>query len=67
MTQKELLLSYYKQRPNEKVKNSEAEDWARSEAERLGMPLRNPGRVIRKLSKEGYLEPLDRGEYVYKP
>lgn len=65
--QEELVLEYYKKRPNVVVKSSDAEDWARSEAKELGMSLRNPGRVIRRLSEKGVLKSVGRGEYMYEP
>ena len=68
ITQKGLVLSYFKARPNQDVPTPEIVDWATAEYERItGKPLRDPDRMIRSLYSEGKLVKVRNGVYRYDP
>lgn len=68
ISQSELIISYYKARPNVKIKHSEAVDWATEEyLSRTGKIFRDPDRAVRKASQEGVLIKVSKGVYMYDP
>lgn len=68
MTQRELLIEYYKKYPNKDIKHKDAVDWATAEwLEREGEVFRDPDRGIRKLYEEGFLIKVKKGVYKYDP
>ena len=67
-TQAELMMEYYKARPNKDIPHSEVVDWATVEwKRRTGEALRDPDRAIRKLHQEGALIKARKGVYRYDP
>ncbi|MEW5798635.1 MAG: HNH endonuclease signature motif containing protein [Bacteroidota bacterium] len=68
MTQKELVLSYFKKHPNKEIKHPEVVDWVTKEWEkRTGEVFRDPDRQIRALKDEGTLIKVKKGVYKYDP
>ena len=67
-SQSELIISYYKARPNIAIKHSEAVDWATEEfLKRTGKIFRDPDRAIRRASQDGTLIKVSKGIYMYDP
>lgn len=68
ISQSELIISFYRARPNVKIKHSEAVDWATEEyLKRTGKIFRDPDRAVRKASQEGVLIKVSKGVYMYDP
>lgn len=68
ISQANLILQYYKERPNEPIAHSDAVDWATEEWLRLtGMVLRDPDRAVRRFSQMGILIKVSKGIYMYDP
>ena len=68
LTQKELILGYYKKYPLREIKHEEVVPWAMEEWYRITKsPFRDPDRAIRSLHQEGHLVKLERGLYKYDP
>jgi len=56
VTQRSLLIEFFKNNPNRDVKHPEIVDWATEEyKKRTGKTFRDPDRGIRKLYQEGFL------------
>lgn len=68
LSQANLILQYYVQRPNEPIAHSLAVDWATEEWLKLtGNPLRDPDRAVRRFSQMGILIKVSKGVYMYDP
>ena len=68
ISQKELIFSYYRERPHQTIQHADVVDWATAEWKRLtGKELRDPDRAIRNLYQEGKLQKLSKGVYRYDP
>jgi predicted restriction endonuclease len=68
LTQRDLLLEYFKNHPNRDIAHPEVVDWATVEwRERTGKVFRDTDREIRKLSQEGLLIKVQKGVYRYDP
>lgn len=68
ISQSELIISYYKARPNIEIKHSEVVDWATKEfLKRTGKIFRDPDRAVRKASQAGTLIKVSKGVYMYDP
>ena len=68
LSQKELILSYYKKRPNKDIPHQEVVDWATEEfKKRTGTVFRDPDRAIRYLHQAGLLIKVSKGVYRYDP
>ena len=68
MLQKEFILSYYKERPNEAIRHAEVVDWATKVwEEQTGRKFRDPDRAIRSLHQKGMLVKIGKGVYKYDP
>ena len=64
LSQKSLIMEYYKSRPNQDVKHVDSVDWALREwKEQTGTDLRDPDRAIRLLHQEGMLIQISKGVY----
>lgn len=67
-SQADIILQYYKARPNQPIPHAEAVDWAIAEWKKLtGQILRDPDRAIRKLAQSGALIKVKKGIYAYDP
>jgi hypothetical protein len=68
LTQRTLLLEYFKNNPNRDIAHPEVVDWATQEwKNRTGKVFRDTDREIRKLSQEGILIKVHKGVYRYDP
>jgi 5-methylcytosine-specific restriction endonuclease McrA len=68
ITQKELIIEYFKNNPNRNIKHPEIVDWLVKEyKKRTGKVFRDPDRGIRKLAQEGLLIKVKKGVYKYDP
>lgn len=68
ITQKELLIEFFKNNPNRDIEHPEVVDWATKEyKERTGLVFRDPDRGIRKLYQSGFLIKVQKGVYRYEP
>lgn len=68
ISQKDIILEFYKKNPNRDIPHPEAVDWITTEyLKRTGNIFRDPDRGIRKLSQEGYLIKINKGVYRYDP
>lgn len=68
VSQSQLILEYYKARPNEAISHQDAVDWAVAEwAKRTGGVFRDPDRAVRKWSQVGVLIKISKGVYMYDP
>ena len=68
LSQREIIMEYFKRHPNRNIKHPEIVDWATAEYEkRTGKKFRDPDREIRKLSQEGQLIKISKGIYRYDP
>lgn len=67
-SQKKLILSYFKSKPNVAIPHAEVVDWATNEwKKRTGMVLRDPDRAVRSIHQEGMLIKVSKGVYKYDP
>ena len=68
VSQKDLILEYFKAHPNEEIPHPEVVDWAVEEyKKRTGKVLRDPDRQIRSLHQKGILIKVRKGVYKYDP
>lgn len=68
ITQKELLIEFFKNNPNRNIEHPEVVDWVTQEyKKRTGLVFRDPDRGIRKLHQSGFLIKVKKGVYRYKP
>jgi len=68
ITQKDLLIEFFKANPNRDIPHPEVVDWATLEyKKRTGNVFRDPDRGIRQLSQSGFLIKLKKGVYKYDP
>ena len=68
INQRDLIFSYYKDRPRQAIPHAEVVDWATSEWTRqTGKVFRDPDRSIRRLHQDGKLQKLSKGVYCYDP
>lgn len=68
ITQRGIVLEFYRNNPGRDIETPEAVDWAVSEyKKRTGKIFRDPDRQIRSLYSEGYLIKIKNGLYRYDP
>lgn len=68
LTQKELLIEFFKKHPNKNIAHPQVVDWAVSEwKKRTGEVFRDPDRGIRSLYQSGFLIKIEKGVYRYDP
>ncbi len=68
ITQRDIVLEFYKNNPDRDIKHPEIIDWVTSEyKKRTGKVFRDPDRQIRILHQEGYLDKISIGVYRYNP
>lgn len=68
ITQKELLIEFFKNNPNRNIEHPEVVDWVTQEyKKRTGLVFRDPDRGIRKLHQSGFLIKVKKGVYRYEP
>ena len=68
MTQKDILIEFFKKNANRNIEHPEIVDWAVYEyKKRTGKILRDPDRAIRKLHQDGFLIKIKKGIYKYEP
>ncbi len=68
ITQKELVMEYFKKNPKRDIPHSESVDWLVSEyRKRTGKVFRDPDRQIRQLHQSGFLIKVKKGVYKYDP
>lgn len=68
ITQKDLIMEFYKKNPNRDIKDPEIVDWVATEyRKRTGKVFRDPDRQIRQLHQNGYLIKVNTGVYRYDP
>lgn len=68
ITQKELLIEFFKNNPNRNIEHPEVVDWVTQEYKnRTGLVFRDPDRGIRKLHQSGFLIKVKKGVYRYEP
>ncbi len=66
ISQKKLILSYFKARPNVPIPHAEIVDWATEEwKKQTGLVLRDPDRAVRSIHQEGMLIKVSKGVYKY--
>jgi len=68
LTQKDLLIEFFKKNPNRDIKHPEVVDWVFSSyKKKTGKVFRDPDRAIRQLSQSGFLIKIAKGIYKYDP
>jgi len=68
ITQKEIIIEFFKKNPNRDISHPEIVDWAVSEFKnRTGNIFRDPDRQIRQLAQSGFLIKVSKGIYRYDP
>lgn len=68
ITQRDLVLEYFRDHPDEDVEHPQIVDWVVSEyKERTGRVFRDPDRQIRNLYSDGFLVKIKKGVYRYDP
>ena len=68
ISQKKLILEYFRDHPDRPIGHPEVVDWATAEYTRLtGEVFRDPDRAIRSLHQEGLLIKEDKGVYRFNP
>ncbi len=68
ITQKEIIMEFFKSNPNRDIEHPEIVDWATDEfLKRTGKIFRDPDRQIRQLSQSGFLIKVSKGIYRYEP
>lgn len=68
ITQKEIIIEFFKKNPNRDISHPEIVDWAVSEfKKRTGNIFRDPDRQIRQLAQSGFLIKVSKGIYRYDP
>jgi hypothetical protein len=68
ITQKDIIMEYFKLNPYRDIHHPEIVDWAMNEYNlRTGKVFRDPDRMIRQLSQAGFLIKVNKGVYRYEP
>ena len=68
ITQKELVMEYFKKHPKKDIPHPEIVDWVVAEyKKRTGKVFRDPDRQIRQLHQSGLLIKVKKGVYKYDP
>ena len=68
ISQKDIIIEYFKNNPNRDIEHPEIVDWAVNEFnQRTGKVFRDPDRQIRQLSQSGFLIKVSKGIYRYDP
>lgn len=68
ISQKDILIEFYKNNPNRDISHPEVVDWVTKEfKKRSGQVFRDPDRGIRKLYQDGFLMQVGKGIYHYDP
>lgn len=68
ISQANLILKYYSDRPNQPIPHSQAVDWATEEWFKLtGKVFRDPDRAVRRYSQVGILVKVAKGIYMFDP
>ena len=68
ISQKDIIMEYFKNHPNQDISHPEVVDWATEEyKKRTGEIFRDPDRQIRKFHQEGFLIKVKKGVYRYSP
>ena len=68
ISQKNLLLEYYKKNPNKNIPHSQMRDWVIPEyKKRTDRRFEDPDRGVRNLAQEGILKKVKKGVYKYDP
>lgn len=68
LSQKDLLIKFFKKNPNRDIKHPEVVDWVvATYRKRTGNVFRDPDRAIRQLAQSGFLIKIAKGIYKYDP
>ncbi len=68
VTQKEIVMEYFKKHPKRDIPHPEVVDWVVEEYKRrTGKVFRDPDRQIRQLHQSGFLIKVKKGVYRYDP
>lgn len=68
MSQKNLIIEFFKRNSNRDIKHPEIVDWVYEEyRKRTGKVFRDPDRAIRQLHQQGFLQKIGKGVYRYDP
>lgn len=68
ITQKEIIMRFFKQNPNRDIPHPKVVDWATSEYQKITNEIfRDPDRQIRPLYDQGQLIKVSKGVYRYDP
>jgi len=68
ITQKEIIMEFFKNNPNRDIHHPEIVDWVVEEfKKRTGNIFRDPDRQIRQLHQNGFLIKISKGIYKYDP
>jgi len=68
ITQKEIIIEFFKKNPNRNIHHPEIVDWVVEEfRNRTGNIFRDPDRQIRQLHQNGFLIKIAKGVYKYDP
>lgn len=68
LSQRNLIIEYFREHPNKDIKHPEVVDWVYSEyKKRTGKIFRDPDREIRKLHQQGFLQKVGKGIYRFDP
>jgi predicted restriction endonuclease len=68
VTQKDIIIEYFKKNQNKDISHPEVVDWATEEYQkRTGNRFRDPDRQIRQLHQSGFLIKVSKGIYRYDP
>jgi len=68
MTQRDLVIKFFKSNPKRNIKHPEVVDWLTKEwLKHTGEVFRDPDRAIRNLAQEGFLQKISKGIYRYDP
>ena len=66
ITQKEIIVEFFKNNPKRQIKHPEVVDWVSFEYnKRTGKVFRDPDRQIRQLHQQGFLVKISKGCYKY--
>jgi len=68
ISQRDLLIEYFKHNPNKDISHREMRDWINDEyIKRTGKRFEDPDRGVRSLSQKGFLRKIRKGVYRYEP
>lgn len=68
MSQRNLIIEFFKRNSNRDIKHPEIVDWVYEEyRKRTGKVFRDPDRAIRQLHQQGFLQKIGKGVYRYDP